>query len=33
LKASLSIGTVAFLFPFLGVFTFVLYLAGITINH
>ena len=28
LKASLSIGTVAFLFPFLGVFTFVLYLAG-----
>ena len=28
LKASLSIGTVAFLLPFLGVFTFVLYLAG-----
>ena len=28
LKASLSIGTVAFLFPFLGVFAFVLYLAG-----
>ncbi len=28
LKASLSIGTIAFLFPFLGAFVFVLYLAG-----
>src|SRR5439155_601107 len=28
LKASLSIGTIAFLFPFFGVFAFVLYLVG-----
>jgi Kef-type K+ transport system membrane component KefB len=33
LKASLSIGTIAFLLPFLGVFAFVLYLAGWNYNQ
>jgi Kef-type K+ transport system membrane component KefB len=33
LTASLSIGTIAFLLPFLGVFGFVLYLAGWNYNQ